>query len=167
VNPGTDPLAALRGLQPPHAVGLWPPAPGWWALLGLAVAAIVAAGFWWRRRRRRTAPLGQARTELDTLATEWRAHGDHRRLAAGVAMVLRRVALVRFPGERVAGLTGEAWLAFLDSVYGDSAFTRGVGRTLERGPYAAHAEYDAPALLALARRWIERAFTAPGVESGR
>ena len=48
-----DPLAALRPLHLPPAVGWWPPAPGWWLLAALALLAFGAALALWLRARRR------------------------------------------------------------------------------------------------------------------
>ena len=49
-----DPLAELRDIHLPEAVGYWPLAPGWWLLL---VSALVLAGLivWTVRRYRRNA----------------------------------------------------------------------------------------------------------------
>ena len=72
-----------------------------------------------------------------------------------LSVLLRRVAITRFPRHHVAALTGERWLAFLDSTLGDgSPFQSGSGRALHDGPYARRAEVDVEALLALCERWI-------------
>lgn len=61
----------------------------------------------------------------------------------------------------MSGLTGRAWLAFLDQVMEDRPFEEGSGRVLAEAPYRPGVQVDAEALVALVRRWIERA-TAEG-----
>ena len=41
-----DPLAELRPNILPEPVGLWPPAPGWWIVALLVLAAIITGGLW-------------------------------------------------------------------------------------------------------------------------
>ena len=53
-----------------------------------------------------------------------------------------------------AGLSGAAWLRFLDRTYGGNEFSHGVGRALALAPYAPHAQPDATALTDLIRCWI-------------
>jgi len=48
VSQDTDPLAGLHDIHMPEAIGWWPPAPGWWLLLGLVFISI-AALFFYRR----------------------------------------------------------------------------------------------------------------------
>ena len=52
-----DPLAQLRDIHQPGMIETWPPAPGWWLLAALAVAAltalIVRAFRHWRANRYR------------------------------------------------------------------------------------------------------------------
>ncbi len=145
----TDPLAALRPLHVPAPVEWWPPAPGWWVLVGLGVALLTLV--WWLRRRR--ALRRAALRELRRLQDDARGDGD---FAAGVNQLLRRFALVCYPRREVAALSGEAWLAFLETHSPAGGFAAGPGRALLRAPYAPRCEFDRDALAVLARGWIRR-----------
>lgn len=149
-----DPLSDLRDIHLPPPPPWWPPAPGWWllAVLGLALAAVGArfALAAWRRGRRRRA----ATRAMQRLRERYEGGEEVRELTAELATVLRRAAMIRHPRARVAGLTGRAWLEFLD----DDAhqFTEGVGRQLATAPYARDESVDLNALLALCEKWVKR-----------
>ncbi|MGE5152963.1 MAG: DUF4381 domain-containing protein [Bdellovibrio bacteriovorus] len=157
--PASDPLAGLRDWHLPEPVSWWPPAPGWWLVAGLSLILMAVAARWWRARRRRTAPLRAALSELAALRSGREGERDGRRFAAQISGLLRRLALVLYPREQVAGLTGPAWLAFLDRTGGGGAFTRGPGQGLTEAPYRPGPS-DPPAgrepgrLGDLAERWI-------------
>ena len=154
MNP--DPLEQLRAYHLPDPVSWWPPAPGWW-LLALLVVAGNAIGLWlFMARRRRRAALRAAQRALRILKTEHDADSDDLKLIRGLSRLLRRFALARFPRTMVAGLTGEAWLGFLDRHAQDKAFTRGVGRALVEAPYRPQAKLPTNELSALVEQWIGR-----------
>ena len=135
-------LSQLRDIHLPAAVSWWPPAPGWW---GVLVLVLIAAGlaYVFYARRRRNLWRAKALAELARLRD--------------LSVLLRRVAISRFPRHDVAALTGEAWLAFLDRGLGDTkAFQSGAGRVLLNGPYASKVEVDTASLLALCERWIKQ-----------
>lgn len=144
-------LNQLRDIHLPAPVPWWPPAPGWWALSVLLLAAgALAYVIYLRCRRNRW--RGGALAELARL----RAMPPERQLCE-LSVLLRRVAISRFPRRDVASLTGEDWLDFLDRTLGDdAAFRSGAGRVLLNGPYAGNAQFDAPSLLNLCERWIKR-----------
>ena len=64
-----NPLDQLQPLIEPAPIGLWPPAPGWWALL--VILPVLGWGLWrlrhWRPRKRRVVraeqPLDPVRVE--------------------------------------------------------------------------------------------------------
>jgi len=146
-------LSKLRDIHLPTAVSWWPPAPGWWALPALLLIA-AGVGYVVLRRRRHRRWRDSALTELARLRD-----AAPERQVREVSVLLRRVAISRFPRHNVAALTGEAWLAFLDRTFGDgSAFRSGVGRVLLSAPYAGTVQndVDTAALLALCERWINR-----------
>jgi hypothetical protein len=150
-TPSLTPQALpLRDIHLPAAVGWWPPAPGWWLLLGLGLV-LAATVAWLVRCRRRSRDRRLALAELDRLAGL-----PPEQLAAALSELLRRAALCHFPARECAGLCGEAWLAFLDRPFADQPFSHGVGRVLLDAPYRPSSAVDAQQLLALGRRWLER-----------
>lgn len=154
--PPMDLLADLRGYHLPEPVGWWPPAPGWWLLVLLGLALVAAAVHLLARRYRRGVAARAARTELRALRASFIRDGDTVALARGVSRLLRRFALVRFPRRRVAGLTGDDWLAFLDDQGGNGRFLKGPGRRLTDAPYLPAADLPADELTDLASDWIRR-----------
>lgn len=144
----------LRDIHGAPLPGFWPPAPGWWLLgllLVLTLAVLLHALYGYYRRYR------QRRRLLGALADLRRTQGkDPRALAAEVSMLLKRIALTRFPAIEVAGLSGSPWLDFLDETGGGEQFRHGPGRVLADAPYAPAAELDVDGLYTLAVLWIKR-----------
>lgn len=129
-------LSNLRDIVVPLAVSWWPPAPGWWAVgatvaiaAGLAVAAAI-------RHYQRNAYRREALQALDTAQP------------ADISAILKRAALVAFPREQVASLSGPAWLAFLDRT-GGTKFANTALASLTYGGSG-----DKEAVLGEARRWL-------------
>ncbi len=145
----------LRDLHLPEAVGWWPPAPGWW-VLAVLVAALLGRYLWrllshWRRGSARRLAL----RELSRIARRYAADGDAAKLAGDLSALLRRAMLAYAPRRQVAGLTGEAWLAWLDRGLEQPLFANGPGRAIAWLPYrgaTAASDADADELLAVVRQ---------------
>lgn len=166
-----DPLAQLRDWHLPDAPAWWPPAPGWWLVAALLLIALIWLVRRLVRRYRQGAAARSALGELAILRATFAADQDARAFAAGVSRLLRRLALERFPREQVAGLTGAAWLDFLDATGGGHEFRQGPGQVLAQIAYGPGTPgtppLDADALAELAAAWIRRherarASPAPG-----
>ncbi len=147
-------LLALHDIHPAPPPDWWPPAPGWW-LLGLVLLAALAAALRQlirlaRRRRQRHRALRL----LQQLQRQ--SGGDPRTLSAGVSTLLRRAALARFPRQQVAALSGVDWLRFLDRTGATDRFSNGPGRVLAEAPFRPGATFETQALVSLARRWLRR-----------
>ncbi|MEM9383081.1 MAG: DUF4381 domain-containing protein [Planctomycetota bacterium] len=137
-DPGS--LARLHDIVAADPAPAWPPAPGWIFVLAILVAAASATAVALTLRWRANAYRRAATRELERVLAE----EDWPRLSE----VLKRTALAAFPRERVAGLTGSAWLAFLDRTGGTREFTEGPARALETlafDPAAAERVSDADA----------------------
>lgn len=102
-------LSQLHDIHLPKPVSWWPPAIGWWLLLVLLLALIVL-GYWLYRRHQRQQWRRDALAELQRLKQQC----SGKELVVELSILLRRVAITRFPREEVAALTGDRWLAFLD-----------------------------------------------------
>lgn len=159
MNPAAGP--DLRDIHLPPVPGWWPPAPGWWLLAILALALCFLLVREWSRRARSRRWRRRVQSELEDIAAAHAALPDRSRLAADVSQLLRRVARLVAP-EAVA-LRDEDWLGFLDARLPEKRraaepFRRGVGRALVEASYRRAedpaADFDAPALLGLARDWI-------------
>lgn len=145
----------LRDLHLPGEVGWWPLAPGWWFLIVVAVA--IASWAAWRgiRHWRHNAARRHALKLLNRYESEYLEHRDVVRLGKQVSELLRRGMLAYAPRAEVAGLTGEAWLEWLDRDLPVPYFHTDGGRSLLTLPYcnpaSAGANVDVGALLAAAR----------------
>ena len=147
-------------LIPPDAMGIWPPDPWVWGLVaGLAV--LLGLWLWWRWYQR-TRTRRYAYNELEAIAQRYQESGDAQRYLYELNLLLRRIAVRNFQREKVAALTGEDWLDFLDWSRGrrrteDPGFREGSGKVLAWGAYQAQPDsFDADSLQQLVKAWIRR-----------
>ena len=147
----TTVLGQLQEVELAATASWWPPAVGWWLLAALSLLLLAGAAFW---RWQRFAVRRQALRELAMIHEDFLRHRDHPRLAMELNLLLKRVALASAAHAQPAGLTGSAWLRFLDANGGGGAFASGAGAVLAQGPYRRSLRCDAPALRQLAERWI-------------
>jgi hypothetical protein len=161
-DPGSlDLLNSLRDIHSPPPPGPWPPAPGWWLLAATLLAVGVTLLLWLRRRRRRRLPIRAALAELGAWRGRAAADDDPAGHAETLSALLRRAALVRYPRHRVAPLSGDDWLRFLDRTSGTDAFTSGPGRVLGNDRYAPDMELDVEVVAAIAERWLRQHLDGP------
>jgi hypothetical protein len=165
----TDPLSQLADIHLPAEIGFWPPAPGWWLLLALLIAALIWAGFralkQWQQRRRYNFALA----ELDKCYQQHasRAAGDTEQntaaaldLVNGVNTVLRRVALKHFPDDQVASLSGQQWVDFIRTSSVSTLLDDQIAIALAQGRFARRCEVDTEKLHAMAQQWIKGLYLA-------
>jgi len=125
----------LRDLHLPDAVGLWPLAPGWWALILLAVAGVIYLLYQLFLRWQFNAARRLALRELASLRRDYEEGADATALSKALSELVRRSMLAYAPRDEVAGLTGDTWLSWLDRGLPDAPFSAGAGRMLETLPY--------------------------------
>lgn len=125
----------LRDLHLPDAVGWWPLAPGWWAVIVVAAAALAYLSWRWYEAWQFHAPRRHALRELARFESQYLEHRDPVVLAKQLSELLRRGMLAYAPREEVAGLTGEAWLRWLDRGMSVPYFHTEGGRSLLTLPY--------------------------------
>jgi hypothetical protein len=141
-------LAPAHAPPPPSA---WPPAPGWWVLAGLALALAATALGWWRDPRRR-----RVRAALRELRRIRASDPDPQQSARAIESLLRRYAMAVFGRERVARLTGEAWLTLLGAE-GGALLAGEHGRELLRAAFGGAARDRRHEWLTGAEGFVRRA----------
>jgi hypothetical protein len=155
----TDALRDIHGLD---TVSWLPLAPGWWYLFGVVLALLLLAGirYWLIYNGPWVGWRGDARRQLRALKKAL-AKDDPRQIADQLSELLRRIAMARSGRREAAGITGDAWLLWLEE-HDDSGFdwqTR--GRILLVAPYMPPAmavqKDELARLIRAALRWVDAA----------
>ena len=145
-------LDLLRDITEPERVSWWPPAPFWWCLIALLAIWLVywigmSTHRWFRNAYRR-----QALRELESIVARdpsW---------PTNLSALLKRVALVSFPRDQVASLSGQGWLLFLDQTCDKVNFREGPSRILGSASFDPDTERssdaDVAAVVSDVRKWI-------------
>lgn len=135
MNTDATSLDRLHDIIMPASVPWWPPAPGWYWVLGLMVVMLLAASItglirWQHNRYRREALAELARQEVALQNADLRSPA-----LLSLAELLKRTAVTAFPREDVATLTGPKWFEFLDYTARGSRFRDALGAMLENAIY--------------------------------
>jgi hypothetical protein len=102
-------LAPARAPAPPS---WWPPAVGWWILVGL-ILALAAARIVWRRF---SAGAHRSRVRRAAIAELNRIRSlDEVERAPAIQHLMRRYAITAYGATTVAKLSGDAWLRFVQA----------------------------------------------------
>jgi hypothetical protein len=143
---------ALRDIHLPAAPPWWPPAPGWWVLMGVLCVVSIVAYLIYRRARRERIWREQILAEIPSLAA--RHPDDDIAYAASLHQLLRRAAR-RYAAD-AHQLQGERWRQVLAQVPVDTA-TVDTLMTLEARMYQPRAEFDRVAMQSAVHRWLHSA----------
>ena len=135
MNTDATSLDRLHDIIVAPPVPWWPPAPGWYWVLGLMVVMLLAALItglmrWQHNRYRREALAELARHEMALQNAELRSPA-----LLSLAELLKRTAMTAFQREDVATLTGLKWFEFLDDTARGSRFRDALGALLENALY--------------------------------
>lgn len=159
--PAPGDLTVLNGLadiaEPPEP-SAWPP--NLWvlglALAGLGLTVLSLSRLWQRHQRRRPYRAALAELAAWERAVPSRSAGD---AGATLTALLRRVALLHYPREAVAPLSGTAFAAFLDEAMATPTFSEGPAAEIlgdaRYGPRAARPLDRGPELAEAARGWLD------------
>ncbi len=144
---------ALKDIHTSQAIGWWPPAPGWW-LVAVLVPVVIFLLFQLYKRLTRKTAIKTAKKLLTELKQDLSI--DNNKKLCTLSTLIRRTAISVAPRENVAGLTGQAWLAFLDASVAGSPFSEGIGRYLADAPYrpSLPEELDISQLISLCESWL-------------
>jgi type VI protein secretion system component VasK len=146
-------LRELKDIQPPDAPDWWliPPA----YLVAIGVIIVIAALIWLLIRYRRANRLASlAEQDLQRIKSAYTHNRDSHELSLQLARWLKQVALLAFPARQLEGLTGLAWLHFLDESLGENRFSNGSGKIFADSVYRKQANADVGQLIELCEQWL-------------
>lgn len=146
-------LSQLKDIQLPAPVAPALIAPGWIALgvVVLWVSMMILWGYLQYRKKPKVVALKM----IKMLEKKYYQNPQSDTIIPELSEILRRVALCYYPREQVAGLTGRAWLEFLDKTCQTSNFVQ-VGEILTSGPYEKSPSYDCQALFQSVYEWVKQ-----------
>ena len=161
-------LEQLADIHLPIEISYWPPAPGWWLL---SLILIVGTGFMVRRYvryRSHKKACNYALTQLEHCRVQFDKNSRNQdddlmriRYVNSFNSVLRRVALVHFPEENVASLSGEAWVDFIREKGDSSSLDEDISSALSFGRFQTKCNVDINDMNNLGRAWISSLYLSP------
>ncbi len=152
------PVIDLSGLRDVHGLmepSFFPPAIGWWLVAGFILCLFILVWGWYRFYYMSSKQYAQRvlreimRAGLPTMA-----------LGVEISKLLKRVALVRFPREKVAELSGTEWAQFL-SDHGGRKLTKEQADFIAQSafmPAQKTVAIDEKKLYTAVSQWINRVF---------
>jgi hypothetical protein len=159
-------LPNLHDIILPDVVPYVPQTVGWYVLAGIILVLAAWSGYRLYQHSVRNRYRKQAFEELARIEDSIKEAGAGGQVRGGdldqIAVLLKRTALAAFPREKVAGLSGDIWLKFLDQSAGITGFQGPAGRTLLEAAYGAPSELDdipessTRELIVLVRNWIKQ-----------
>ncbi|OGV48973.1 MAG: hypothetical protein A3F46_03470 [Legionellales bacterium RIFCSPHIGHO2_12_FULL_42_9] len=155
VSHGSDPLAQLRDIHLPALIGWWPIAVGWIGLFFIIIVFSLLILFYSRRYYQRGRARSLGLRLLMQYEKDYQQGASSQIISTQISEILRRVALVYFPREEIAGLQGELWLNFLNKT-GKGVNFNEVRECLLVLPYQPDRPAKLDRLFLCAKKWIKQ-----------
>ena len=150
----TASLQQLKDIHLPSAIHFWPIAPGWIACYLILSALALYAIYYFHQRNQYRYVLKVALQQLKALRNLQHHNPDNVSVAAEISILMRRTALHYFSRKKIAGLSGDAWLAFLNKTGHTEQFSGVNGQLLLAAPYQKNSDIDTEPLFNLAEQWL-------------
>lgn len=153
-------LQQLKDIHLPPEIHSWPTAPGWIILVLLSsclLIYLIYIGFNHHKRKKTVKFAIEKLKQLKNIAND---NTENMNIAIEISTLIRRTALYYFNRNDIAGLTGNAWLEFLNQSGNTRQFTDGIGRLLIDAPYSKHVNTDLASLFDLTQAWLSSISTA-------
>lgn len=147
----TNLLDNLKDIHQPAKVSIFPLAPSWYLLLALLV--ILASIIIWLKlhKKKKAQQIKQIYSILGTLEQNCTSNKE---LLADISILLKRVAMWRFPDRQVQLKFGNEWLVFLDQTGKTTEFSSGIGKCLANSYQFNANNNDYQALFNLIKKWL-------------
>tara|TARA_Y100001970_G_C14095387_1_gene782371 strand:- start:306 stop:791 length:486 start_codon:yes stop_codon:yes gene_type:complete len=149
-----DLIYKLKDIHIPQAISYWPPAPGWWILLGLNFLIIIFLGLFFLRRYKRFKLKKEALKILEDIQNNFEKNNNDTESLKRLSILIRRIALTFYSREEIASLQGLDWLNFLDKSGKTEDFSKGLGVIFGEEIYKKNNKIHSQSLFLIVRKWI-------------
>lgn len=150
-------LLGLKDIQPPAEPAWWLIAPAQMLAIGL-IATLITCAWLVVRYKRANRLILLAEHDLKRVESAFENSSDTRQLAIDLSKWLKQVSIMAFPERQAQGLTGTAWLQFLDDTLGetlgDNRFSAGTGKLFGDMIYSENPDPDSAHLIELCQHWL-------------
>jgi len=151
-----DLLQQLRDIHLPAEPLWWPPAPGWWLLAALGIAALIYLARQIGAAIRRRRPIREARKLYQKLYGDYLSGIiDDRIYLHESNELLKRLFIHGLHDDQARKANDDDWLRMLDKRSGTSQFSEGPGRQLGNQRFRFKPEADPQALHPLLSRFLK------------
>ena len=148
-------LAQLKDIHLPESIGWWPLAPGWYVLMIIALFLMLGIAYLDHKRRLNAKPKNQALALLHIYIQQYEKENNAQIISARISELLRRVALVYFPRNKVASLHGQDWVDFLNQTSQGINFNS-VQSMLLDSPFKTEERQNMKPLITRSEQWIKQ-----------
>ncbi len=143
----------LRDIHLPEAISDGSLALGWWVLL-ILIPLSCFFGYWLFKRITRKTAVKAAKKLLKNLKADDSQTASEK--LEIISALLRRVAMSLNSRSECAGLTGRAWLVYLDGLWKENAFSEGLGQILILDRFQKQQDdFDIEELMTITERWLK------------
>lgn len=146
----------LHDIHLPAEPSWFPLAPGWWVLLAIIVASLALFFFVYKKRKRQAHFQNEAIALIENILIQY----ENKELTTpnaitSISAALKRIAIALHGREKVAKLSGAAWISFLDSTGKTPRFNTESGQALISSGYQAESNTPVQTIATLAKDWIK------------
>ncbi len=118
-------LNELKSIHLPNPISIFPLAIGWY-ILAIIFLIIIIGGIWWISKRiKKQKLIKNIYRMLSNIEQQ-----NNSTTISEVSILLKRIAIMKFPEQQVHKLFDENWLIFLDTTGKTKNFTQGEGKAL-------------------------------------
>lgn len=152
-------ISSLEPIITPEPVSFWPPAPGWYILAALVLSLLMYVIFRAIKQYQKNEYRRLALKELASISLPVNSEQFVEAITT-LNVLMKRTALAGFPRERVASLSGMAWLIFLEATYPSGNFKQPPGKLLAEIGYVSEKYHklqnqDWQELIYICEKWIK------------
>lgn len=147
-------LSGLKDIHLPALPPLWPLPAVFWIVLTALICCIFLARWAWIKKHELTARK-YANREVESITNRFR--GNSYKTVTELSLLMRRIALMKYPRGDVSALTGKTWRQFLEKTTKKPVFKGEAGDIVETVMFIPPDQFkykDVAPLVAAAKEWI-------------